>query len=42
MLEIAAKIIREHAPMECADYDGTTCDGLCIAEDCELAASELR
>ncbi len=42
MLEIAAEYIDEYWPEGTAEYDGTTCDGGCIAEDCRLAAEALR
>ncbi len=42
MLEIAAKYIRKYYPDGTAKYDGTTCDGYCIADDCEIAAGALK
>jgi hypothetical protein len=41
MLRIAATVIREHAYSTEAEYDGTTCDGYCIADDCGSAAEDL-
>lgn len=41
MLNIAAAYIREHAPDYVSFYDGTDCDGYCIADDCEIAANDL-
>lgn len=42
MLEICAAYIREHAPDCVSFYDGTDCDGYCIADDCECAAESLK
>lgn len=42
MLTIAAKIIRDHAPEAYAHYDEADCDGYCVADDCEIAAEQLR
>ena len=41
MLKIAAFVIRENAPDALHDYDDTTCDGYCIADDCESAAEAI-
>ena len=41
MLNIAAAYIREHAPDCVSFYDGTDCDGYCIADDCESAAESI-
>ena len=41
MLRIAAEVIRENAPDVTAEYDGVTCDGICIADDCESIAETL-
>lgn len=41
MLRIAAKVIRDRAPDSRFYYDDADCDGLCIAEDCEIAADLL-
>jgi hypothetical protein len=38
LLRIAARYIREHAPEETIFYDGTDCDGACLADECECAA----
>ena len=40
MLRVAACYIREYCEDGEIDYDGTTCDGSCVAQDCEDAASE--
>lgn len=37
MLTLAAKVLRERAPAITVHYDEADCDGLCLAEDCELA-----
>lgn len=42
MLRIAAAVIREHAYDVLVDYDDTTCDGFCIADDCENAAEDCE
>ena len=42
MLRIAALIIREHASTVEHFYDETTCDGWCVADDCESAAEWLE
>ncbi|QDP54196.1 MAG: hypothetical protein GOVbin4685_56 [Prokaryotic dsDNA virus sp.] len=41
MLFIAAKVIRENCPDAMHFYDNAECDGYCIADDCESAASGL-
>lgn len=41
MLCIAAEFIDEHATEATIQYDGTICDGSCVASDCESAAAEL-
>jgi len=38
---LAALYIREHCPDQDIDYDGVTCDGGCLADDCDAAASDL-
>lgn len=42
MLQIAAKYLREHSDDGLVEYDGTECDGYCVADDCENAAEALR
>tara|TARA_R110000764_G_scaffold215303_1_gene302013 strand:- start:596 stop:757 length:162 start_codon:yes stop_codon:yes gene_type:complete len=42
MLEIAADYIEDNCPEETIFYDETDCDGYCVAEDCKIAASELK
>ena len=42
MLQIAAEYIENHWPDATEFYDGTDCDGYCIAEDCKCASSELQ
>ena len=42
MLELAAEYIENHYPDGTLFYDGTDCDGYCIAEDCLIAASLLK
>ena len=42
MLNIAADYIRANCPEGTIEYDKTTCDGYCVADDCETAASELK
>ena len=41
MLRIAAEYIRHHYPDGDWLYDETTCDGYCVADDCESAADGL-
>lgn len=41
MLNIAAKYIREQYPDGTVFYDDTDCDGYCVADDCEIAATAL-
>jgi hypothetical protein len=41
MLEVAARLIEENAEYATIDYDGATCDGACVAEDCRAAAEGL-
>lgn len=41
MLRIAAEFIREHCPDQTIFYDGTECDGYCVAADCDNAAADL-
>lgn len=41
MLRVAQQYC-EKWPEETVDYDGTTCDGYCIMDDCNAAASELE
>lgn len=41
MLWVAAKYIREHCEDGEIFYDGTLCDGACVAEDCDIAALML-
>jgi len=33
--------IRGHCPEMTIEYDETTCDGYCVADDCETAARSL-
>jgi hypothetical protein len=42
MLKIAAKYIRDNDPEGIIFYDGTDCDGYCVADDCETAAECLE
>jgi hypothetical protein len=41
LLNLAAEYIRENWPDGEIDYDGTTCDGYCLADDCESEAKML-
>lgn len=41
MLSIAADYIEKHCPEEQIFYDGTNCDGYCVAEDCRITAISL-
>jgi hypothetical protein len=41
MLRIASKYIRTHCPDRTIFYDRATCDGSCVADDCETAAAML-
>ncbi len=41
MLNVAAKYIENNEPFGLASYDGTDCDGFCLAEDCTAAAEAL-
>jgi len=41
MLRVAAAFIREHCPEGVIIFDEAECDGYCVANDCESAASEL-
>ena len=42
MLRIAAKYIDTHCPEDTIFYDGTDCDGYCVADDCESIADEMH
>mgnify|MGYP006980378830 CR=1 FL=1 len=42
MLKISADYINRYCPDEIIDYDGTTCDGCCVADDCGNAAADLQ
>lgn len=41
MLRVAARYIAETDPEGEVEYDETTCDGHCVADDCETAADAL-
>jgi len=41
MLLVAAKYIEDHWPEGLIEYDGTDCDGYCVAEDCRNAAEAI-
>lgn len=41
MLHIASTMILAHCPEETYFYDGTDCDGICIADDCLSARESL-
>lgn len=41
MLLIAAAYIEYHCPSGKIEYDETTCDGYCVANDCKIAAEML-
>lgn len=42
MLRVAAAYIRENWTDGEVQYDGTTCDGYCVADDCEAAMEESQ
>jgi len=42
MLVIAAKYIRRHCPDGRIYYDEANCDGYCVADDCETAATMIK
>lgn len=42
MLKVATTYIREYCPDQKIFYDGTYCDGYCVADDCEVVAEELE
>lgn len=42
MLRVAAAYIRENWTDGEVLYDGTTCDGYCVADDCEAALKESQ
>jgi hypothetical protein len=42
LMRIAAQMIEDNCPTATADYDGTTCDGFCLAEDLRAAAEDLE
>lgn len=42
LLNIAAYHCEQYAPDAETNYDGTECDGSCLADDCRAAASELK
>lgn len=42
MLRVAAAYIRKHWLDGEIQYDGTTCDGYCVADDCDAALEELQ
>ena len=41
LMRHAAGLIRDHCPSETVQYDGTTCDGECLADDLESTASDI-
>lgn len=41
MLRIAARFIIDNAAGEMVFYDDAECDGLCLADDCRIAADVL-
>ena len=41
MLRVAREYC-EKWPEETVDYDGTTCDGYCIMDDCAYSADDLE
>lgn len=41
LLRVAAEYI-EASPEKTIDYDGTTCDGYCLAEDLKAIIEELQ
>lgn len=42
MLGFAADYITQHCPDQEIFYDGTECDGYCLAQDCAALIYELR
>jgi hypothetical protein len=40
MLRVAAAFIEENCPDRLIDYDETTCDGSCLAEDLRACVEE--
>jgi hypothetical protein len=42
LMRIAASMIEDGCPDSMAEYDGTTCDGLCLAEDLRNEAESLE
>lgn len=41
MMRVASAYIREHCPDMTIDYDETTCDGSCIADDLDSSLDEI-
>lgn len=37
IMRVASAYIREHCPEMTINYDGTTCDGYCVADDLDSA-----
>lgn len=42
LMRIAASMIEENCPDATAEYDGTTCDGQCLADDLRSESDELE
>jgi len=41
MMRVASAYIREHCPDMTIDYDETTCDGSCIADDLDSSLDDI-
>jgi len=41
LMRVAAAYIRRHCPGEEIDFDGTTCDGYCLADDLDAERSGM-
>jgi hypothetical protein len=42
VMRVAAAYLREYSDGETIEYDGTDCDGLCIADDLDAARELMR
>lgn len=42
LMRIAAEFVETHAFEKLVTYDGTECDGWCLASDLQVAAEELE
>jgi hypothetical protein len=42
VMRVAAAYIRQHCPDMTIEYDGTSCDGYCIADDLDSARESIE